>query len=161
MKRLLYLALALLIGGILLLGAGLRRAGKLPLGEFERFVSHFNAEWEYVADPPGNPWKVSKAHRGDCEDYVLTFWVEWVVLHPESSGWIVLVPNHAVGVVAYGDVFYIISVGEGARREASFEDALRRISRVWGNPRGTIRLASGIPWDVDIRADMYARIVRP
>ncbi len=158
--------LGLLSGSVNLLAVGLLLlfwgGAFAPQGDaFMGFVRSF--EWEYVSDDVlhgHDLWMVSSAHKGDCEDYVLTIWVEWNATHPgDSQGWLILTPGHAVGMITTDGYYYVVSVGRLPRRFRTRLQALRFVSRSWGDLIAWVPLPAHISVDCGVTLGLRERLV--
>ncbi len=127
--------------GLVLIGLGLVHGSTLgvmargyPLAgtELGEFYAEFHKSWTYVPDEE-NIWFVAPDHRGDCEDYALTFYFEYP---REVAAWILIVRtpssfleeilgapkyrSHALLVLWETGGFYVVDNGNVVYLEGSF-----------------------------------------
>ena len=110
------------------------RAAGIDGTELGRLYSEFEGSWDYVPDGEVDLWSVSPEHQGDCEDFALTFYVEY----PRPvAGWILIVntrssflerllgassktSSHALLVLWEQDGFYVVDNGNVVGLEGPF-----------------------------------------
>jgi len=100
--------------------------------ELGEFYTEFYDSWTYVPDE-GNIWSIVPNHRGDCEDFALTFYSEyprtlsaWILVVRTRSSFLEQVfgapkyQGHALLVIWETDGFYVVDNGNVVYLEGPF-----------------------------------------
>jgi hypothetical protein len=101
--------------------------------EIGRQYAQFHSDWEYVSDGEMDLWQYKLDHRGDCEDFAITFYKE---LSPAPlNGWLITVPGnpgHALLFLHTEEGWFALDNNRFVLRGENFLDLYRMYPEVQG-----------------------------